>query len=1304
MGSGKQQRSIVTNPGGQVVEHLLPKVSRLKSRPSDIRVKCVVQECPLDAVIDTAADVTVISELFYNSLPNPPAISEVVFLRAAAEGQTFRAQVTHEACVKIGPMTIRCRLHVAPIQDNMLLGMDLLQRLQATIDLKNGFLSMNGSLIPFCRPNHDSKSVEIRLTKKITCPPFSSMPAIVPLAEQWHNTHFLFEPNPDIPVLIPAGIYENRTQVVALITNGSSESKCLSKGTLVGQVSPFDINDLDTEPCSRLARTSSIDVEDIVLPGKLSSLWQGTMNSVSGKLNNVEIGLLKRLLYEYEDIFAESDLDLGDFTESSHIIDTGDALPVKCGLRRTPIHFVQEEDKLLTEMLEAGVIRPSHSSWSAAPVLVKKRDGKTRWCLDYRKLNACTKKDVYPVPMMSECLDALDGNVWFTKLDANSAYWQIPVEEASKEKTAFRTRQGLFEFNKLPFGLCNAPSTYCRVINSVLTGLTWTKVLAFVDDICVLGTSVSDHLTNLELVFQRFRHFKLKLKPRKCCLFQQEIEFLGRKINGEGMTLTDHSISTIKEWPTPKTLKELERFLGLVNFHRTFISDYSNICEPLFRLLKKKTFRWDDEQQSAFDTLKQSLVSPVILTVPQKDEPFILDTDASNVAIGAQLSQVQGGAEKVIAFASFALTACQRRYCTTRKELLSVVRFTNHFRHYLLGRQFLVRTDHHSLLWLMNFKRLEGQLARWHEELSRFDMVVQHRPGKKHQNADALSRIPNRGVVCLNYEPQVPLHCLPCKGCEYCQRIQANWNAFETDVDDVVELRSGLNITPIRSENVRTVQTLNDKTWSPDEVATLQKEDPNIGFLHKWLTTGESPSKEFLKLSSPEIKNYWVNRDMCTTKNDILYWRAQHNDLLLVPEKLKETVIGLCHDLPSSGHQGVEGTKKRIKQKYHWYSLSKDTKVYVTGCKSCNMNKHPNKKNRCPLTINQAGYPLEKVHIDFMGPFPRTRDGNEHLLVIVDSFSKWCELIPLPSQEAETTAWAMVKDFFLKFGCPIEIVSDQGRNFESDLFAEMCKLFRIHKLRTTAYRPSANGQAERMNRTLLQALRAFVDEKHQNWDTVIPFIASAIRSSVNKQTGFTPNKLMLGREVMMPVELVIQGAGPRKVSHIQFIHDIQRNLDEAHSHARKNLKVKTKQMKRDYDLRVSQFAFKEGDVVYMLDRTFRKGLSPKLGPVWAGPCLIVELFSPYVYRVQLNNRTTKVVNHDRLKICHDRILPPWLTKRKSELAAGLTPTYCYCGLPDDGQIMIQCDSCLEWYHGRCASIDRNKARELKEFLCNRCLK
>jgi hypothetical protein len=353
-------------------------------------------------------------------------------------------------------------------------------------------------------------------------------------------------------------------------------------------------------------------------------------------------------------------------------------------------------------MLDAGVIQPSVSEW--APILIRKKDGQVRWCLDYRKLNNVMRKDVFPLPLIDECLDTLMGNVWFSKQDANSAFHQIWISPKDRQKTAFVMKYGLFEFMRMGFGLCNAPVTFSRAMSLALRGLTWRIVLAFLDDSLVLGKDF--HLDNLRDVFLRFREFDLKFKPKKCELFYTRVEFLGCQVSHHGIEMGDAYISAVREWAVPSNVKEMERFLGFANYHRVFIAWYDELAGPLYSVTDKKPFHWGPKQQIAFEGLISALTSPPTLAMPIPKGMFVLDTDASGDTTGAELSQVQEGAERPIVYGSLSLGRDQMKYCTTCKELLAVVRFTRMYRHYLLGRRFIVRTDNHSLTWLLNFKSL----------------------------------------------------------------------------------------------------------------------------------------------------------------------------------------------------------------------------------------------------------------------------------------------------------------------------------------------------------------------------------------------------------------------------------------------------------------------------------------------------------------------------------------------------------------------------------------------------------------------
>ena len=390
-------------------------------------------------------------------------------------------------------------------------------------------------------------------------------------------------------------------------------------------------------------------------------------------------------------------------------------------------------------------------------------------------------------------------------------------------------------------------------------------------------------------------------------------------------------------------------------------------------------------------------------------------------------------------------------------------------------------------------------------------------------------------------------------------------------------------------------------SYSWNEVADLQRKDPDLNIIINWLANKEEPSEEELFLSNAAIKNYWINRDLFSISENGVLWRRDMETtmkkLLVVPRSCTNEILSLSHDLPASGHQGQDRTLQRCKQRFYWYNMTHDVKRFVASCSVCNRNKKPNRKAKWQLTPYHAGVPMERVHLDFLGPLPTTKDDNSYILVMVDQFTKWVECIPLPSQSAEDTARAAINQFFSRFGFPFQIFTDRGTNFESNLFKQLCERLRIHKARTTAFRPSANGQVERFNRTLMDAVRCFASRTPSEWDEYLPQLASALRSSVNRATGYTPNMLMLGREVNSPIDLIFPGPQSDDAedddNYDRYVSNLVTQIQQTHELARDQLKTTQAAAKRDYDIKTFTHLYSVGDSVYILDTATPKGKCAK---------------------------------------------------------------------------------------------------------------
>ena len=935
----------------------------------------------------------------------------------------------------------------------------------------------------------------------------------------------------------------------------------------------------------------------------LEELWQRSSPGLDPRQGRQ----LRELLEEYKDIFAASVKECRRTGLVQHRIETGNAPPIRLRPHRLALAKRQAAEDMVREMLDAGVIEPSDSPWAAPVVLVKKKGGGWRFCVDYRRLNAITKKDSYPLPRIDDALDHITGSSWFSSLDLRSGYWQVELAPEARPKTAFSFGQGLWQFRVMPFGLCNAPATFERLMERVLAAVPRQRCVVYLDDLLVHADSFDGALNNLREVFSLIRGAGLRLHPAKCRLLSRETEFLGHVVSARGVATNPAKVAAVQEWPTPENVGELRSFLGLASYYRRFVKDFATLASPLHRLTDKdRPFVWDTSCTTAFQQLKTALTEAPVLAYPVPQQPFIVDTDASNVGVGAVLSQVEAGSERVVAYFSRALSRPEKNYCVTRRELLAVVLALRQFRPYLLGRRFLLRTDHASLTWLLHFKNPEGQVARWLEILQEYDFEIQHRAGRQHGNADSLSRRP-----CAEAE------------CRYCQRLEARGLGLPGTAVVSTSQSGGLGIS-----------------LTSRELQKFQADDEGLARVRSWLEAGRRPEWAEVSALGPELKAYHSQWGNLESQGELLYRRwqapARGGDILqlLVPRALRSQVLQLVHGSVGTGHFGIAKTLHRLRARFYWPGCRRDVELHVHCCDVCAAQKGPSRRSQAPLQQYLVGAPMERVGVDVLGPFPVTDAGNRYVLVAVDYFTKWPEAYAVPDQSATTTAEKLVEEMFTRFGAPDELHSDQGRNFEALVFREVCQRLGVRKTRTTPLHPQSDGLVERFNRTLATQLAILTSQHQRDWDRHLPLVLWAYRSAVQESSQCTPAALMFGREIRTPVDLVFGSPPEPEVkggTEMDYLRRLRERLHTVHDFTRRAQSDAGVRQKRVYDTRCRGQAFAPGQKVWVFCPVRKRGLSPKLGTHWRGPAEVVDRLSEVVYRVRMPERGRLVVLHqDRL--------------------------------------------------------------------------
>ena len=583
-------------------------------------------------------------------------------------------------------------LYLADIGDDLLIGCDMLDGQDFVVSSRQG-IRVRNEWVP-CEVLRQPVGIcAIRLTnsEKISVPAQHEVLVSVPIDFPIPSDRFaVVEPvvENDSGFMMARCLVDLWADVIPLrVVNTSEELVSIPAGSLLGRLEPvvnvshFGTTDLSISRTTMKVTEGQVESrsedkddgtvpEDVLLqevtgmPSHLEELYMTTARTI---MEEPVRHSLRSLLIPRQDAFAKSKLDLGTFKGIEHDINTAFAVPVRQRIRPTPKGFQDEEKKCLDEQIDAGVVRPSSSPWASPTVLVRKPDGSVRYCVDFRQVNDRTLKDAYPLPRIDMCLNSLGGVRFFSTLDLQSGYWQIKVAESDILKTAFITKYGLYEYKKMPFDLCNGPSTFQRCMELVFRGLQWNTLLIYLDDIIVMGHTMQENLDRLDEVLSRLAAAGLKLKPSKCHLLLTEVLFLGHTVSAAGLRPNPRLVECVSEWHKPTNRKEVQQFLGLCNYYRRFVPHFSEIAAPVTALTSKNvTFIWSDESHTSFQRLKQALCSAPLLALPQDEGTFVLDADASDVAVGGVLHQVQQGVENVIAYTSKKLDRQQKRYCVTR--------------------------------------------------------------------------------------------------------------------------------------------------------------------------------------------------------------------------------------------------------------------------------------------------------------------------------------------------------------------------------------------------------------------------------------------------------------------------------------------------------------------------------------------------------------------------------------------------------------------------------------------------------------
>ena len=867
----------------------------------------------------------------------------------------------------------------------------------------------------------------------------------------------------------------------------------------------------------------------LVVAGKGPSLfgrnWLGSIQLDWGSIKQIRAPL-EELLQEFEEVFRA---ELGTLRGVQATLELKpEAKPRFYRPRSVPYAIKGAIEKDLERLERSGIVeKVKYSDWAAPIVPVPKSDGGIRICGDYKvTVNPSLKIDQYPVPTAEDLFATLAGGKTFSKLDLSQAYQQVPLDPESRKYVTITTHKGLYQYKRLPFGVASAPAIFQEIMEKILHGIP--GVVVYIDDILVTGTTDEEHLQSLKEVLVRLKQHGLRVKRAKCRFMVPSVEYLGYCIDKDGLHALPEKVAAIVEAPKPTNVQELRAFLGLVNYYGKFIHRLSALTYPLNRLLcKRARWVWNKACQEAFMKLKAQLASAEVLAHYDMHLPLKLDCDASAYGLGAVLShKFPDGTERPIAYASRTLSTAEQNYAQIEKEGLALVFGIKKFHKYLYGRKFTLVTDHQPLMVILGPKKslptlAAARLQRWAILLLGYQYDLEFRPSGRHSNADGLSRLPRPGTTGLEKALEAGT-------------VAFNMHQIESSAPSAKQLRDATMKDPLLSKVLRYAQG----GW-PKEV-------------------------------SKELQPYHQRRAELGIEAGCLFWGTR----VIVPASMHAAVLAELH----SSHPGIVRMKGVARAQVWWPCLNAAIEQTVYNCQTCQGNR----KRPPHIPLNPWPWPTapwERVHIDFAGLFM-----GYMYLVVVDSHSKWVEIVPMKSTTTEKTL-EVLRELFARHGLPKQLISDNGPQFTAKEFEECMCANGIKHSRSAPYHPATNGEAERFVQTFKRSLQAGRSDAGTIQQKLSQFLLM-YRTTPNATTGVAPAELFLKRKLRTRLDLL----RPTVEGHVHEEQQKQKKYHDRHSQSR---------------------SYHVGQAV--LVRNLRDGAP------WLVGC-VVEVLGPANYEVEVNGQ------------------------------------------------------------------------------------